>query len=63
MNDWLRPPDPDELPGQPWAPLPGTLRAMVIANYLAQAEAYTKIRSRWYGRVLLWLARVKVWVP
>ena len=58
VRNAMRPPEPDEMPGQPCEPAPDSLRAQVIELYLKTAEAEAIMRRTWRGRVLLRLARL-----
>ena len=47
--DPFMPPEPDEMPGQPWAPHPESLRGRVIALYLETEDAWRKILAALRG--------------
>lgn len=52
----LRPPEPDERAGQPWAPAPGTIRAQAIDLYDRAEEIEALFRSTLRGRIVWALA-------
>jgi hypothetical protein len=58
VQNSMRPPEPDEMPGQPWEPHPESLRGKVIALYLATEEVERLLRATWRGRMVLRLARI-----
>lgn len=61
MSDYdyfFRPPAPDEMPGQPWAPHPESVRGQFIALYLETARVTALLESTWRGRLLLRVGRL-----
>ena len=50
---FMRPPEPDELPGGAWEPHPQSLRGRVIALYLETGRVEQELRASRRGRLLL----------
>jgi hypothetical protein len=53
----IHPPEPDEMPGQPWAPHPSSLRSKEIAYWLEVQRVHDELTTTRQGR-LLW----RLWV-